>query len=536
MYYFKYFFCKILILIFIQNLIAQKNQNLELQYFDSDNYYYNIIQSQNGVLIGSDLGIFQVLESRLELIDETLKGPISVNENSIIEQGEILYDDQYGSLLPAIYQISLQTFYETPTRLYIVSRGDLFVFKKTLFKVEAYPSIRTISENYIGTYEGILNRSKQKAFDSPTYTSSYIREFDSIVFINWDGLTLRNKKETKDYYDKDGKGIKIKDQLLGLANDVAQLSDHEYLLLTNTGVYQFNIQNEDITLIRPATSGTFTFVRDERSTTGVERIFIHDKESVIVYNADSNTFEELLRANDILSVFSNSASVFYVLTSSGLYYYNLSLSSDSKELISNIDGHHTIGYFKNFVFLTSDNGLSIYSVKDNRLANQTIKDEFNRKAKFVSEDTLYLGSVNGLYSLDYNTVNNLYLDNVQPYSKKGLPWYFYILTLALTIILILSIWIYRINDSKEITHPTLTEKNILKFIKKNLNTVSIESICLEFAVNPNEIYKILKNGKRPGEIIREERIKLVREMRKRNKSEEEISSATGFSISYLKKV
>ena len=525
-----------LVIIFIQLTFSQENQNFELKYFNSENYYYNIIQSQYGVLVSSNEGVFKLLGSRLELIDQTLKGPISVNKNSIIEQGEILYSDQYNSLLPVIYQNALQTFYETPTKLYLVARGDLFVFNKTSIEVERYPSIRTISKNYIGTYDGIFNRSKQKEFVAPTYTNSYIREFDSVVFINWDGLTLRNKKETKDYYDKDGNGLKIKDQLLGLANDVAQLSDYEYLLLTNTGVYQFNIQNEDITLLRAKTYGPMTFIRQEKSAIGVERIFIHDKKSVFVYNTVSKTFEELLRTDDILSVFSNSASVFYVLTSSGLYYYNLSLSSDYKELISNIDGHHTIGYFKDFIFLTSDNGLSIYSVKDNRLANQTIKDEFNRKAKFISEDTLYLGSVNGLYSLDYNTVNNLYLNNVKPYPKKGLPWYLYLLMLALTIILILGVWIYRIGTSKEITHPTLTEKNVLKFIKKNLNTVSIESICLEFAVNQNEIYKTLKHGKRPGEIIREERIKLVREMRKRNKSEEDISLATGFSISYLKKI
>jgi len=66
--------------------------------------------------------------------------------------------------------------------------------------------------------------------------------------------------------------------------------------------------------------------------------------------------------------------------------------------------------------------------------------------------------------------------------------------------------------------------------------VSIESICLEFNVNQNEIYKILRNEKKPGELIRGERIKVVREMRKKKKSEEEISSATGFSISYLKKI
>lgn len=525
-----------IILIFIQIIYSQEKQNFELKYFNSDNYYYNIIQSQDGVLVSSNEGMFKVLGKGIELIDQTLKGPISVNNNSIIEQGEILYSDQYSSLLPAVYQNALQTFLETSTEIYIVARGDLFVFKKALFKLENYPSIRAISENFIGTYEGIFNRSKQKVLAFPTYTNSYIREFDSIVFINWDGLTIRVNNEYKNYFDKEGIGLKIKDELIGRVNDIAQFSDYGFLLFANKGVYQIDIQNEDISLLRPTTSGPMTFIRDERNSIGIERIFIHDEESVFVYNTDSKTFEELLREDNILSVFSNSKSVFYVLTNSGLYYYNLSLSSNSKELFKNIDGYHTIDYFKDFISLTSDNGLSIYSLKDNRIAKQTIKDEFNRKAKFTSEDTLYLGSVNGLYSLDYDTVNELYQTNVKPYSKELLPWYYYLLILSLVIILILSTWIYRIKTLNKITHLELSEKNILKFIKKNLATVSIESICLEFAVKQNEIYKTLSNGKKPGELIRTERIRLVREMRKKNISEEKISSTTGFSISYLKKI
>ena len=40
----------------------------------------------------------------------------------------------------------------------------------------------------------------------------------------------------------------------------------------------------------------------------------------------------------------------------------------------------------------------------------------------------------------------------------------------------------------------------------------------------------------PGEVILAKRVSLVKKLRKRNTSEEEIAKATGFSISYLKKV
>ena len=524
-----------LLIIFIQSDFIQKNQLIELSYFNTDSFYYNVVQSADGILVGSDRGVFKVLENGVELLDSSLKGPITVYKNLKIEKGEILYSDRYSSFLPALYKNSLQTFLETPTTILIVSRGDLFVFKKADFKFESSPSIRSISKNYLGTYNGIFKRSGGIAFTEPTYTNSHIREFDSIVFINWYGLVVRFKSQIKNYTDKNGAGIKIGDELLHTANDVALLKYPEFLLLTGKGIYQFNIQTEVLTLIRPNNSGIVNFIRDEKNINGVERVFLHDEENVFKYNLGNGSFVELIKHEGIIDVFSNTESAFYVLTKSGLHYYDLFDSKNSKKLIDNENGYHTIGNFKDFIFLMSDNGLHLYSLKSNRITS-VIKDEFNRKAQYITKDTLFLGSVNGLYRLDYDTVSNLYLNNVKPYPKKSLPWYLYLLILSLAIMLLLGIWIYRLKTSKEIKHYTLSEKNILKFIKKNLNTVSIESICLEFNVNQNEIYKILRNEKKPGELIRGERIKVVREMRKKKKSEEEISSATGFSISYLKKI
>jgi hypothetical protein len=49
------------------------------------------------------------------------------------------------------------------------------------------------------------------------------------------------------------------------------------------------------------------------------------------------------------------------------------------------------------------------------------------------------------------------------------------------------------------------------------------------------LYDILGNDK-PGEIIRNYRMEIVRKYRRLKISEEEIAQKTGFSISYLKKI
>ena len=60
-------------------------------------------------------------------------------------------------------------------------------------------------------------------------------------------------------------------------------------------------------------------------------------------------------------------------------------------------------------------------------------------------------------------------------------------------------------------------------------------LCEEFKLTVNLLYNILGN-KKPGKIIRNERLKIVKKMRRQKVSEEIISKATGFSRSYLKKI
>jgi len=88
-----------------------------------------------------------------------------------------------------------------------------------------------------------------------------------------------------------------------------------------------------------------------------------------------------------------------------------------------------------------------------------------------------------------------------------------------------------LNNNKDKLNETL----IRDYIIEHLNTVNINSICDEFKISTNKLYSILNKNK-PGDIIREERLKVVRKMRKQDISENRIAKITGFSISYLKKI
>ena len=79
------------------------------------------------------------------------------------------------------------------------------------------------------------------------------------------------------------------------------------------------------------------------------------------------------------------------------------------------------------------------------------------------------------------------------------------------------------------------EKDIKTYIHQNISNVSVDSICNEFNVSTNRLYKIMNNQK-PGKYIQQQRIKLVRSLRAQNLSENEIHKKTGFSVSYLKQL
>jgi transposase-like protein len=59
------------------------------------------------------------------------------------------------------------------------------------------------------------------------------------------------------------------------------------------------------------------------------------------------------------------------------------------------------------------------------------------------------------------------------------------------------------------------------------NDITVSEVCKTVEVSSNSLYSLMGN-KKPGEIFRSEKLKIVRKMRKEKVSEEEIAKAIGF--------
>ena len=59
------------------------------------------------------------------------------------------------------------------------------------------------------------------------------------------------------------------------------------------------------------------------------------------------------------------------------------------------------------------------------------------------------------------------------------------------------------------------------------NDITVSEVCKTVEGSSNSLYSLMGN-KKPGEIFRSEKLKIVRKMRKEKVSEEEIAKAIGF--------
>jgi AraC-like DNA-binding protein len=173
--------------------------------------------------------------------------------------------------------------------------------------------------------------------------------------------------------------------------------------------------------------------------------------------------------------------------------------------------------------------------------------EFNRRALYRQDDKIYAGSLNGLYTLRINDIPKLIEDYKYHPEKDSLPNSFRgIVALLVVLVIILAALTIRfrrklkdaetrIENSVPVPQEAVTREKIEEFVTHHLAHSSIKSIQENFGLNTTQLYAILKPD-RPGSIIQKIRLARVKEMREQGKTIQEISNATGLSVSYLRKV
>lgn len=524
-------------------ILFQLNNSYTIDKIYDDKIYYNFVIYDQALYVSSNNGIYKIdypNSNQLIPFDNEVKGPIntdfSKNNNYIVKFTDIDFD-----IRPKVVLDGITDYAYFGNNLFIIRRGVLTSFKSLSYKYKPFESVRSITENTIGTYNGIFfNNSKLKKLK---YTDGQIREFSNVTFVCYNGLlSIEDNLETIIYRNINSKRTRNQ---YGKINDIYLIDYPNFLVISDNGLYNFNYENYEFDLIYSSFSKKKPIIplKEKTNNNSLNNVFsfIENNKyvSIDLNSLDIYEFDLDLNYNitDIIECDLDVGILYAISQDNNLLKIKRNSSLNSFELIEKIPINltaHTISNYKNLIFLSGNNGLSIYDKNKMKMFDGYIIDEFNRNAVYKSNDQITFGSLNGIY--EFSDLNYLIKNLVFPdfEIKKAYNYPAIIISnLLLVILLILLINYNRSIKNKNISNDKLIIK-IKSFINKNLNIVTLKMLEDEFGLVYHEMNSLDVKFK-PGAYIKEIREITAKKMFWNNKNISEISKKTGYSESYLVK-
>ena len=522
------------IVLFSNTLVSNNysNNNFTIHKIYDDEIFYNFVSYENELYISSSNGIYKIDESgdNLILFDASIPGPINTiferNNNFKIKFIELT------NVYPNLYAESITDFAYLDNNLYVIARGKLLIYNNLKYSFNPRGSVRSITDNAIGTYGGVyINGNK---LNKITYTDGQIRKFDSITFVCYNGLlSYKDNIETK-LYNNDN-SIRTKGEY-GAISDIYAISNSKFIVISDKGIYKYDNESNVFDLVytnqnkiipirnkidsRIKDRGEFHFIDDKRYIS----LNIKDNKIDIIENNIKYEIKDILES-DV------NGNDFYAISKNNLLL-SLKRTKDGLKLGEKFpieSSAHTISDYENLVFLSGDKGLSIFEKTKKKIYDNYIIEEFNKGAIYKENNKISFGSIHGVYTIDdiKDFEKSLIFKDFKIKNNKN---YLYLGVFLFIFILII---IIKVLSKKNITDEQLI-LSIKRFIRKNLSSVTLKMLEIEFNLDYNEINSINKNFK-PAKYIKTERLDLTKKMLLNKKTISEISEKTGYSETYLLK-
>lgn len=440
----------------------------------------------------------------------------------ITASNNIIYLDSIGFPTPRPSSISktlLNTLQIT------LEDGGVLIASTTTYK-RLYPgkSIRHIGKNYVASYDGLFNHRRK--FSALTYSNGVIREVGDSVLVAWDGFTIFHKDSIYDFTSYDTIGTLINEKRLGYTRDAVVWGD-DIFLLTTKGLFRYNTQSQDVQSVLIESNKRIQFWFDEIGVNGLRKSFMIGLGNGRYRIFKDGSYSKLEGFNSTFTYFNQEQSIL-------LFEDRIRDYPEQREMaITN--NYHCIFKVRGIYYGTSDNGLFAYADRIEPLQLNSI--EFNARSFRISQDTVYLGSISGLYKYPFDYLANAIESKSEDESKK--------LNLTLIRFIILGVLILigfivllvsinqRISDVVKATLPKEVTKSVLvEYISLNIKDVSIAELCHQFDLNQKKLYSYFPESS-PGAVIKQMRLLKANELFQEGKSTEIIASETGYSKKYL---
>jgi hypothetical protein len=508
-------------------------------------FFYNVVKGEDGkIYAGTSEGIHRLdgslmikIDGRTGYLTQDAKGRLVIDSNGI------KYHDQksYVRLLPFPTESRDEYHAGTDDFFYITSSGRMHIYEILPFEHRyRNHSVRTASRNFVGTYSGIYYRGRKLSSPAPFpgFTDGRIRELNGKVFMCYSTLLIADLHE--------GDSLPRPRPELPTGYDFKLVTD---ILYSTEHKRYFAAGNTDLVAIDTglAVANTvYTTKEKDREVIllgeGRELVYFAAGRDFMSYDPVSSTNKvSATLAEPILDGHIGNLS-HHLLGNRGLYVVH---TDGRTNKLTDLQKAHTLLSLGGSDFaISTDAGLFLYNTVSNRLSVLIRGVEFNRRGLYLQGDTLYAGSIDGLYVLDAKNLEQLAERMSKVSKKQAIPSFILPLLIGLVLLAaVLSYLLYRsrsrlnriIEETRAAEPNKTTREDIETYIRENLAQASLKSIAEKFQTNNAIIYALLAPDK-PGAIINRLRMEQVHKLRKENRPARDISQLTGFSEYYVRKV
>ena len=535
-----------ILLIFIhydQTLVAQPRFELNRiinVYNQQEVIFYNFLRNNNDLLIGSSVGVFQINNDKLLNIS-SIPGPIGLVDRKIVEiaRGEINRSLEYTYLLEPHFKSTPVPTIIYNNKLYLIVDGKIRVYlDKKSHKTFEGLSVRSISENFIGTYQGIFQKSS-KNIVSDIQTNSYLREINNSLFVCYSGLAIIKGKE-EILFRNNLEELEILGKSYGFIVDITTYRE-KYILFSTKGIYITDLENFIQPIAIPENESdpynrtnwpkyVFSYIDKGYN----DHLLFCLENKIYRYYFETNSLQLYAKLEGEIKYITTYEDHIYVLNQNDLR--KIRQGKNDFIILKNTNNFHSfLPLNNNRILLFSDFGIFIHDFL-NSLTTSISAEEVNFGAVYSDTDSISIGGVNGITTYKINDLENMVFPITEKNSPRRTNYYFIIGIIAL---LVFSIYLFMIKKSSKptiiVSNDIDLKKSIDQYIDDNLEKITIDSITEEYKIS----YTKLKRMYQPttiGKLITNKRQKLLLELLDNQEHLSDISRKTGYSITYLKKL
>jgi hypothetical protein len=507
---------------------SEQNYDYELVSVDSEKIYYTIIKYEGSLFFGTNQGVYR-LEKGIQLVEHnpSIKGPVTTNLKQ--ETLRISFTRAPKNIPIGEFGNSITSIQSFQNYVYVISRGKLLIFKNKLYSFSPYESVRSITTSYIGSYNGVFKRGEVLTY--PPYTNGQIKEYDDITFICYDGIVAIRGDQQDILYDAPAGNRRY-----GAIENIFKLQNGNYVVVSDLGLYLYNLEENLFQMIYDGRDGPIIPLRVSFRD-GFEfkpGFWFGQNNTLYKINLSTNQVSTIQTFDAKIVDLVSEKDILYILTSDqqirSLYSDNHRTFVVSKIPLSAT--FHTLEYKRNYLFISGNNGLSIYDLSENQLYNNVVTDEFNRGAVFKTDDAISFGSVHGVYRFENIdlVVDSIFTD----YVVNEIDYRIDTILMLIVILLGFVVLIYVFKNRRRSYNNQEMVLEIKKYVDTNLNKVDIVAISEKFNVDNNLLYHLDPDFK-PGDYIKQKRKEKAAELIAKGFPIEKIAKVTGYSVSYLKR-